>query len=456
MPIDVTTVQSDGWWAKRLWEKLAARRPRAELLWAYYSGRPPLPEGAQQMRESYQAFQRKARTNYAELIVEAPQQRMIPQGFRTGAEGDDNGDAAARAIWMGNGLDVESAEVHRAMLTTGDAYVIVGHDGTSPIITAESPTQVITEHDPVRQRKVIAALKSFHDPLLGEEFLYLYLPGRVVVARRSVSAVKDLGTFQPARWDWDEDLSKEFAHDVVPVVRFRNKGGVGEFEPHLDHLDRINHMLLQRLVVATSQAFRQRGIKGNLPERDEAGNLIDYDKVFSADPGALWELPDGIDVWESQQTSFQDMLASVRDDVKDLAAVTFTPLHYFTPDAASGSAEGAALAREGLVFKTEDRIARVKDAWAQVMSLAFRFAGDTQRSELASLEAIFASPERHSLAERYDAATKAQSVGVPWETIMSEILQYSPEAVRQMLAKRGQDLIFQVTAPAAIPAAPRG
>jgi hypothetical protein len=47
---------------------------------------------------------------------------------------------------------------------------------------------------------------------------------------------------------------------------------------------------------------------------------------------------------------------AIRDDVQDLAAVTRTPLFYLTPDAANGSAEGASLAREGLVFKTEDRI----------------------------------------------------------------------------------------------------
>jgi hypothetical protein len=82
-----------------------------------------------------------------------------------------------------------------------------------------------------------------------------------------------------------------------------NRNGVGEFEPHLDVLDRINHMILQRMVIATMQAFRQRAIKGDtedMPDKDpETGEEIDYDDIFAADPGALWRLPKVRDMWES-------------------------------------------------------------------------------------------------------------------------------------------------------------
>lgn len=59
----------------------------------------------------------------------------------------------------------------------------------------------------------------------------------------------------------------------------------------IDDLDRINLLVLQRVQIAVLQAFRQRAIKGELPEKDAAGNAIDYNVLFSSDPAALWQLP---------------------------------------------------------------------------------------------------------------------------------------------------------------------
>jgi hypothetical protein len=236
---------------------------------------------------------------------------------------------------------------------------------------------------------------------------------------------------------------------VVPVVGLPNRETLsdrregqgrswGEFEPHRAILDRINYTILNRLEIATMQAFRQRGIKG-VPTHDAQGNEVDYDDVFAADPGALWLLPDTAEVWESGQVDLGPIRQALRDDVQDLAAVTRTPLFYLTPDATNGSAEGASLAREGLVFKTADRIVQASEAWEQVMSLAFLFAGDEARARRGDMEALWAPPERFSLAERYDAASKAQAAGVPWRAVMTDVLQFSPQQVDRMEADRATD-----------------
>src|SRR5690606_20210495 len=107
------------------------------------------------------------------------------------------------------------------------------------------------------------------------------------------------------------------------------------------------------------------------------------------------------EIWESQQVDIGPILNSVRHDVQDLAAVTRTPLFYLTPDATDGSAEGASLAREGLIFKTRDRLSQAGESWEQVMALAFLFAGDRERASVVDMETIWLPPERHSLAERY-------------------------------------------------------
>src|SRR3546814_19282526 len=56
--------------------------------------------------------------------------------------------------------------------------------------------------------------------------------------------------FTPASFEWDEEYGgaegEELNHRFVPIVRFRNRNGISEFERHTDTLDRINHGILQR------------------------------------------------------------------------------------------------------------------------------------------------------------------------------------------------------------------
>lgn len=455
MPVDVTIAGSAGWWLRRLMGQLAERRPRYDLLDAYYTGEMAAPANTTKtVRQAYQRLMQLARTNFAELVVEAVRERMNPVGFRTGGDDDELGDKEAWRIWQGNSLDADAALVHRASLSMGDAYVIVGGVDDElgvPLITPEDPREVVAERDPTRRRKIVAALKVFADEVEGVERAFLFRPGFVFKAVRELPA-SGLSMVDWSGWEWEDGTPDRLPAPVVPVVPFPNRDTLaprqdglgsswGEFEAHRAILDRINYSLLNRLEIATLQAFRQRAIKG-VPTHDAQGNQIDYDDIFAADPGALWLLPDTADLWESGQVDLNPIRQSIRDDVQDLAAATRTPLFYLTPEATNGSAEGAALAREGLVFKAADRIVAASESWEQVMSLAFLFAGDEARASRADMEVLWAPPERHSLAERYDAASKAGAAGVPWRAVMTDVLQFSPQQVDRMEAQRATDLFL--------------
>lgn len=452
MAIDVTVSRSPGWWLSRLARKLEARQTRLDLLDRYLRGDPPLPEGAESARKAYISIQKKARLNLAELAVEAVLDRMVPTGFQIGAE-DKAGDAKVRKIWTANSLDVESTEVHRLMLALGDSYTIIGAPDAEtgvPVITAEDPRQVVTFHDPAQQAKIRAGAKFFHDAEFEQDFAYLYLPGRVFVAFREArhAASNPTVRFSSSAWDWDSTRGGEAGlalpdgnENVMPLVRFRNKRGVGQFETHLDLLDRVNHMILQRMVIATFQAFKQRGIKVNpedMPAKDpQTGATIDYDEIFSADPGALWQLPQTAEMWESGAVDLQPILSATKEDKMDFAALTRTPLYWFIPDAANGSAEGAAVQREGSVNQAEDRIRRASAGWNRTMATALRFMGDTKRAALPSLRTMWQPANRYSLAERADAGSKAQDI--PWETRMTDIWQFPPEKLEEMKLQRIAD-----------------
>lgn len=454
MPIDTQTPGDPGWWLKRLVTKMGEGSARHSTLNDYYDGTAAVPIAATKaVRQAYQRLMALSKTNFAELVVEAVRERMKPVGFQTGAEGDELGDKEAWRIWQANALDADSALVHRSKLAMADGYVIVGgvdEEIGAPLITPEDPREVIVESDPRHRRRARAALKVFSDDVEALDWAYLYLPGEVHKAARQTSRTGTV-TWDESGWEWEGDVQKLPA-PVVPVVRFANRAdnfgrSKGEFEPHLSILDRINYGILNRLEIVTLQAFRQRAIKG-IPTHDDQGNEIDYNDIFSADPGALWQLPATADMWESGQVDLGPIHTSSRDDVQDLAAVTRTPLFYLTPDAANGSAEGASLAREGLVFKTSDRIVAASECWERVMALAFLFAGDEQRARLGDMQTLWAPPERFSLAERYDAASKAQAAGVPWRSVMRDVLQFSPQEIDRMEAERATDaFLAPVSAP---------
>lgn len=476
MAIETKIPGTPGWWFGKLSMELDGRRRRLDRLEAYYRGECDLPESADGVEDAYRKFQRKARVNFAELVVEATRERMSPVGFRTGSEGDESSDREAWRIWQANSMDAASALVHRASLTMGDAYVIVGgvdEETGAPLITAEDPRQVVTAHDPLRRSKVVAALKVFHDDVAGLDRAFLYLPGLVYQAfKGATSTVEARPLVLSKGWTWavvddesGEPVPERLPYDVVPVVRFPNRQDLygctfGEFEGALDTLDRLNHLHLQLLVIATIQAFRQRAIKGMRTTDDQGrtitnpdGTPVDYNRLFRPGAGALWFIPENAEMWESQQTDLGGILTAIRHDVQDLAASTRTPLFYLTPDAANGSAEGASLARESLVFKVNDRLTQASEPWELVMHLAFLFSG---RGELArsDMEVLWAPPERFSLAERYDAASKAQSAGVPWRSVMADVLQFSPQQVDRMQSERLGDALALFMGSAEVPAQP--
>lgn len=487
--IDVETPFSDGWWFRRLVKAMhtkpttADRRladPRRtqftrqqwlDLLWAYHSGEPPLPRLSWQHAEATREFLRLARANYALLSIEAMLDRIRLLGVRTRVDGDLNGDDLARRIQAANGNWFVDALQYSLVLSTG--YVIVGPPAPGsdlPLVTAEDPRQVITINDPANPAVARAGLKIYFDEDVSQEVAHVFLPANGDEGDRVRVAVRDTtrpsaGRFSPQQWDWDEERSGELEVQGlgVPVVPLVNRLGMGEFEPHLDLLDRINNMIADRLWTSKYQTFRQRALEDTtkdgegLPETDESGNEIDYSEVFKADPGALWELPAGFKIWESQATDLTSGLTAARDDVKEFAAVTRTPLYMFSPDAAAGSAEGASLSREGLVFKSEDRMQRMDPAIIRVYRLAFAYANEADRAA-GEITTMWAPAERYSLQQRGAAAVQAKTSGVPQRSILSEVWQFDPATVARMDTELEQDALLASTnqdpPPPAAPAQP--
>lgn len=458
---------TDEWWMLRLSKKLGDRIPRIAELEGWMEGNPPTdvrpdnPEG-----DGFERILKFARLNLAELIINAPLYRMQPLAFKTASAGDDNGDAVAAKYWKMNDMQVTSAKIIEWMLTFSCSYASVGLRNpadrqSGPLIRAEHPFETVTEDDPSNPGYALAALKIYRDDLTNSDIAVLYRENYYRVARHEGNSIlpnrkKRRWSISPGAWTWDapevEDSEILYTDEgeavnptytqYPPIHLFENRQGKGEFEKHLATLQRINHTILQRMIIIAFQAFRQRAVKG-VPNTDKDGKEIDYSDIFRADPGAVWILPEVAEFWESGQADITPVLTAVKDDIIHLAVSSSTPLFSVVPDAANGSAEGAALQREGLIFKTEACIALADGAFCRTMGSVFEVVGDNERADVHQIEGLWASPRRSSLAERATAGVQATVAGVPWRTRMELFIELTPAQIAAAEQQRLDDAFMQ-------------
>ena len=231
--------------------------------------------------------------------------RLIPNGVTVGASEDSPAAQAAARIWRDNRLKVVFADAIWDAATLGRGYLLVTQDEDGrACVTYERPEHMYVEPDPVRPWRALAAMKVWRDPVAGVDHLVMWVPGlRLAYTRSTYDKSRQLISRIAGDWRLDHGGVQPF-EGAPPVIILENRFGMGEFEHVLDLIDRINWQTLQRLVIISMQAFRQRALKSTegsagLPAEDESGNAIDYQAIFEPSPAALWELPPGVEIWES-------------------------------------------------------------------------------------------------------------------------------------------------------------
>jgi hypothetical protein len=436
-----------------LWTRTTSKnlrvRPGLELLYDYWQGNPPLSSVQKAMADHVREFIRIGRLNIAGLLVSSPGARLEITGFHTAHADDEQGDAVSARLMRATEYKLMARDLHDFAFSMGDGYSIVTPPKSPgeglPYATAEDPRQVITAHDPVTNRARYA-LKVYRDDWDEADFAYVFFPDGVV--RRAIVKGRTSITEGPFRadldrWNWDTSYGdngfETMPEGRFPVVRFRNRHGIGEFEQHLDSLDRINDKITNEWFTSKMQAFRQRAVKG-LPDKDEDGNDADYDGLFTASPDEMWQVPDGVEFWESQPIDMGPIVSAIQKDLERLAAVTSQPLHTITPDAANGSAEGAALMREEHVYKVQDRRDRLTPSHAEVMGLLMTFGGHAHgdHDERSTIDPIWGPLERYSIATKASAAAQLDGK-YPLEAIWTEVMQEPHERIpllRQQMARQ--------------------
>lgn len=423
-------------WLPVLAKRIDDNMPRVRLLARYSNGDAPLPELTRNTSAAWRTFQKEARTNWGLMIRDAVADRIIPNGITVGGASNSEQAVQAQRIWRDNRMDSVCKQWVKYGLDFGESFLTGWQrdDGTATI-TADSPETMGVAVDPLQPWRIRAAMRWWRD--LDDEKDYAIVWNddswqkftrpcflQTNSRRRLVTRISD--TWTPVT------PKPNVTGQPPPVVVYRNPDGIGEVEPHIDAVNRINRAELQLLSTMAIQAFRQRALEtseGPLPKVDpETGNAIDYSAVFEAAPGAFWELPKGMKVWESQPTDFNPMLSAIKDHVRQLASATKTPLPMLMPDNNNQSAQGAISTENGYIFKCWDRLKIAKIGVESMLVKALRIEGVDITD---TVDVSFESPERVTLAEKYSAAAQAKAAGESWGSIRRNILHYSQDQIRQ-------------------------
>ncbi len=420
--------------------------PSIDKLRRYARGWADLPEMGPNLRDSWKAFQRKSRTDLGGIAVRSLRNRIRPNGVQIAGRSDHPALPVARRLWRDNRLDVEFAEAVRDYLETGIGYLAaeLDPDAGRVLLRREAPEKFYASPDPRTPWKARATLKVWRDVIGGTDHARVTTATAWQEFSRPSRGAGGRLTDKVSAKGWTPDA--EAAPLDGPAVMILDRGEDGAFLlPHLDVIDRITLGKLQRLVIVAMQAFRQRALKpkdgtDGLPDEDEDGNSINWAEALRPAPGALWELPAGIDIWESQTAEVIPLLEAEKADIRDFAAVTGTPISALVPDGQNQSAEGAANAKEQQITQARDDIARIRPVLEGALVMALELAGQTL-GEDDTLEVLFAPPEHVSLSERYAAAVQAKGAGLSARTIKRDILGMTPEQIAQDEADAGSDML---------------
>jgi len=436
-------------WVNFLGDVMTRRFFDTRIFDLYYRGDHRLPWGPTPTTSSvYRRLLKEARSNWAELIVDAVNERLRVIGFRWSGTEDADLDVWNN-IWQPNSLDARSDEVHVESLVYGYGYTLIWPDSTSDNIkiTAEHPNEVICYSPTSDRHLVTAALKRWCDDW-GQWHATLFTTSAIYKFTSAASVVGG-SAMPPTTWLVKEDTAEPWPlpnpFGVVPVVEFPNNprmltGGRSELAGgQIDMMDRINETIFNRMLAAQFAAFRQKWVTGMEIPRDNEGNPIE---PFRVAVDRLWmtENPEA-KFGEFDEASLTNYIAAAEADIQHLAAISRTPAHYLLPHGPMPSGEALKAAETGLVAKVKRRQRFFGEAWEQTLRYALLMQGDPRWTDMSG-ETLWADPESRSDAQTADALVKLAQIGVPAQMLWELSGFFSPQQIERMIQQRADEALL--------------
>lgn len=407
------------------------------------------------------------RVNYARTPVDVLLERTQIQGI---ACSDAGALKLLDAIWNANQLGLEAKDIHRMTYTYGDAYAIGWPDDTldgGVSLYSHDPRAVRVFYSQSAPRTKEYAIHRWVeigdvDNGFGEglfQRVNIYWPDVVEqwISQHRVDSVHGQPVVGLPPVSNDPDLvplpgEPEIANPTpgtLPVFHFRNARPYGRAE-HADAFgpqDMINKLNVTMMVSVDYAGYPQRYVTTDSalspsPQADAFGpppeDSISVDAGLSSDsemeagPGSTWLLS-GSDIKVGQFASAETLnfLNATHSLIKQMAAVTDIPAHYFDRAGQMPSGESFRRAEQPLNDKVADREALLGVTWHELFDWCLASNGTLPSDALP----IWAPPSVWNDKESWETAKLELDVGIPFDQVLRE-RGYSEDLIEQWTANQ--------------------
>lgn len=406
--------------AIELLEKWKTERERLDKIDRWLRWDHEDPHRPRQATAEYKELSARSQAPWGDLIVSSVAQTLYVEGYRRpkAPEDSDGWD-----IWQANGMDARQVAIFRASLGYGAAYgtVLPGRTlaGESmPQMRGVSPREMIAFYDdPAWDDWPVYALRVRRK---GNGFELTLFDDTLVHTLR----LSDLSD----RPFYDGEPTPHGA-GVAPVVRYANRLDlegrlVGEIEPFIPLLGRIDQTVFDRLVVQRFGAWIVRTIAGmSVTESAEAsGESVEGVKLrLRAEDFLTAEDPD-TKFGSLPATPLDGYIKAREADLTDLAAVSQTPAFELLGQMANLSAEALAAAKSSQTAKSDERKHTLGEAAEQHIRLACHMLGRAEAAADFTAQVRWTDTSIRSLSQAADAYSKmVEGLRLPPEILWPKI-----------------------------------
>jgi len=425
---------------------LVSSRLTTQHLDEYYEGAHKLEQLGLQIPPELEAF--SVVLNWPRTTVDAVERRLDVQGFRAG---DGKPDSSLWDVWQYNNMDERASFAHTDALALSRSYVCIGtneNDRNFPLITVESPYEMIALRDP-RTHRVTAALRSY-DPEDGtgqDKRITLYMPNYTRWLIREGS-----------RWvdEFERDWHNLGSVPVVPLVN-RNRAtrrpglsileGVSEMKDIIPIADSASRALTGAQLLQETMIAPARGVLGATK-----GDFVDQNgqqlSAWQTYFGAVWALSNkDAKTFQFDAADMKNIETIVNVYARLASGVGSLPVEYYGLNTENPpSADGQRAGETRLIKNAERKQTSFGHSWETVMRFVQRFRTGSWDLSATRLETIWRDAGTPTIAQMTDAVVKRYQVGlVDWETAQERIGE-TPATIEQMKERRKADFESSFTA----------
>jgi hypothetical protein len=383
---------------------------------------------------------------YADAIVS----RLRPQGFLIG------GDASEELwrYWQENNLDYEIRMALTDMVVCARGYLCEGSrpdddevraqtpDGTnvSPLITVESPLEMIHEWSNAR-RRVTTAARFYTETLPNgrrEARVTYYKPNQTRWVRRGPNGWEDIADFDPD----DHNMG------IVPVQPLVNRSssddryGESELHPIIGLTDAAARALTNAQVATEILAVPQRWAAGMTQDDFKDPRTKEVLTAWEAYFGAVWATKNG-------EAKFGQFAAADLANFKTIigvyaglvAGVTGLPMRYLGQQTDNPpSADGIRADESRIIGTAEEKQEFAAVSIERTMVVSDRIATGRSDPELLQLETDWRSAATPSTAQAADAASKLYAQKLISRKQALRDMGYTPKQIEKIIEELEEEL----------------